>query len=66
VLFVRLDEIWVQPIDGGPAYGTGIRVEGLNSPSVHPNGSRIAFMGRKASSTVWKLQNLFPVASATK
>jgi Tol biopolymer transport system component len=66
VLFARSDEIWVQPVDGGPAYGTGIRIEGLIYPSVHPDGSRIAFVGRKTSSAVWKLQNLFPVPSATK
>ena len=63
LLFVRSDEIWVQPVDGGPAYWTGIQVEGLYPPNLHPDGNRIAFLGRKNSSTVWKLQNLFPVAA---
>ena len=55
-----------KPIDGGPEYGTGIRAEGLWAPSVHPDGSRIAFFGRQSISSVLKLQNLFPVASAKK
>ena len=68
MLFVRSDEIWVQPIDGGLAYGTGIHVEGLDSLSlsVHPDGSRIAFVGTKSNRAVMKLQNLFPQGSTTK
>jgi len=67
LLSVRSEEIWVKPIDGGPEYRTGIRAEGLwGAPSVHPDGSRIAFFGRKSIRPVLKLQNLFPVASAKK
>jgi Tol biopolymer transport system component len=46
-LFVRSDEIWVQPIDGREPYVTGITSSNLFFPSVSPDGGRIAFRGRQ-------------------
>ena len=66
VLFSRSGEIWVQPIDGGAAYSTGIRFSGLTAPSVHPDGNRIAFIASASNKQVWTIKNLFPETSAAK
>ena len=66
VLFSKSGEIWVHPIDGGAAYSTGIRFSGLSAPSVHPDGTRIAFIASASNKQVWAIKNLFPEASAAK
>lgn len=66
ILFVRSGEIWVQPIDGREQYSTGIHCEGFCSPSVSPDGGRIAFVGNTSTENVWMIQNLFPETSAAK
>ena len=66
LLFIKSDEIWVQRLDGSAAYSTGIRLNGLGSPSVHPDGSRIAFTGVTRNQQVWAIKNLFPDTAAAK
>jgi Tol biopolymer transport system component len=66
ILFVRSDEIWVQPIDGRQPYGTGITFSRLSTPNVSPDGSRIAFRGGTTITSVWTIKNLFPDTSAAK
>jgi Tol biopolymer transport system component len=59
LLFIKLDEIWVQRVDGTGAYPTGIRFPGMNSPRLDPDGHRIAFIGSTPNSQVWAIKNLF-------
>jgi Tol biopolymer transport system component len=66
VLFSKSGEIWVHPIDGSAAYSTGIRFSGLSTPSVHPEGTRIAFIASASNKHVWTIKNLFPETSAAK
>ena len=66
VLFSKSGEIWVHPIDGSAAYSTGIRVNGLSAPSVHPDGTRIAFIASASNKQVWAIKNLFPETPAAK
>jgi TolB protein len=66
VLFSKSGEIWVHPIDGSAAYSTGIRFSGLSAPSVHPDGTRIAFTASASNKQAWVIKNLFPVTSAAK
>jgi Tol biopolymer transport system component len=66
LLFVKSDEIWVQPVDGSAAYGTGVRFNGIGSASVHPDGSRIAFTASTSNQQVWTIKNLFSETSVAK
>ena len=66
VLFSKSGELWVHPIDGSAAYSTGIRFSGLIAPSVHPDGTRIAFIASASNREVWMIKNLFPETSAAK
>jgi Tol biopolymer transport system component len=67
LLFVRTSEIWVQPVDGSAAYSTGIHFSGIGSSlSVHPDGTRIAFIGSTPNRQVWAIKNLFSDTPAAK
>jgi Tol biopolymer transport system component len=70
LLFMKSDtsEIWVQPVDGGAAHGTGIRFDkyGISGFSVHPDSRRIALIRSRRNKQVWAIKNLFPETSAAK
>lgn len=48
------------PIDGGAPEPVGLTVRGIRSPSVHPDGRRIAFAGTQARAELWVIKNLLP------
>jgi Tol biopolymer transport system component len=68
LLFIRSDEIWIQPIDGGAPHGTGIRFDKYRiiDLSVHPDDGRIAVIRSTVNKQVWAIKNLFNETSAAK
>jgi hypothetical protein len=67
LLFVHQGEttgsiLWRVPVNGGPAAKVGVSMNArINSPTVHPDGTRIAFATVEADTNeVWALENFFP------
>lgn len=62
LLFVRKvqgqQEIYSVSLDGAAPQTTGIRMPGLSSPSLHPDGKRLLFTAIDSTSEVWSLSNL--------
>ncbi|MEK7753895.1 MAG: tetratricopeptide repeat protein [Acidobacteriota bacterium] len=57
-------ELWRVPAQGGRPQPLGLAMDGLRSPSVHPDGRRIAFTAGEYKSEVWVMENFLPVATA--
>jgi Tol biopolymer transport system component len=57
-------EIWVQPLDGAPAYATGVARPAITSISMSSDSRHIAFLSsanenQEGQSGVWAVENLF-------
>jgi len=46
------------PIAGGQPQPTSVSMAELSSPSIHPDGRRIAFAGGESQTSVWAIKNL--------
>jgi len=53
-------ELWRISAEGGQPQNLGIRMEGIHTLSVHPDGRRIAFSGGSIIREVWALENYLP------
>ncbi|MEK7408095.1 MAG: tetratricopeptide repeat protein [Acidobacteriota bacterium] len=51
-------ELWRVPADGGAAESLGLMMDQITHPSLHPDGSRIAFTAASGAREVWMLTNL--------
>jgi Tol biopolymer transport system component len=54
------------PIAGGQPQPTGVSMAELSSPSIHPDGRRIAFAGGQSQQSVWAIKNLLAEPTAKK
>jgi Tol biopolymer transport system component len=59
-------ELWRIPAEGGQPQNLGIRMEGIHTLSVHPDGRRIAFGGGNIIREVWVLENFLPPLKAAR
>ena len=73
LLFIRSVEntesiLWRVPVAGGTPEKAGISLNArINSPSVHPDGKRIAFAARESDNNeVWALENFLPAQAAKR
>jgi Tol biopolymer transport system component len=48
---------WVS-VEGGASQSMGIRMNGLMSPSLNPDGKRLLFSSTETSNELWVLRNL--------
>ena len=54
------------PIAGGQPQPTGVSMAELSSPSIHPDGRRIAFAGGQSQQSVWAIKNLLAEPKASR
>jgi Tol biopolymer transport system component len=59
ILFIQSNELWVQRLDGSPAYATGLPMQGGPSPALNADGTRLAFGWSEPSRHVGSYRNLF-------
>jgi Tol biopolymer transport system component len=61
-------ELWLVPVDGGPARKLDIDVSGWREDGIrlHPNGREIAFFAGGRSEEIWALENFLPGPRASR
>jgi hypothetical protein len=58
-------EIWSIPTKGGTPEKSPIHVRPDEQPVVSPDGTQIAFVGRKSSQELWVMTGLLPATKPT-
>jgi len=54
------------PIAGGQPQPTSVSMAQLSSPSIHPDGRRVAFAGGQSQQSVWAINNLLAEPKASR
>lgn len=58
-------EVWRLPLEGGTPERVGLRMEGLDNPRIHPNGTRIAFHAGHQRYELWVMEDMLPAGPAS-
>jgi Tol biopolymer transport system component len=57
-------ELWKVSVEGGKAEKTGLKMRGIPSFSIHPDGQQIVWsshsLGKEPASGVWVMKNFLP------
>ncbi len=66
VFFVKGDELWRVPVEGGAAQKIELGVRKPRGIRFHPDGSRIAFWAGENTREVWVMENFLPALAAAQ
>jgi Tol biopolymer transport system component len=53
-------QLWAYALDGGDPTPTGVTMESLGNASIHPDGRRLAIIGRTTRQELWVIEHLLP------
>jgi hypothetical protein len=58
--------MWSFPLDGAAPEPAGLEMSELGAASVHPDGRRLAFVGRQKQRELWVIRNLLTQPKAAR